>query len=186
MSSSLVTKNALAQALKSLLLHYPMNRIQVKMVTETCGVTRHTFYNHFHDVYELLGWLLENEVIIELDEYGNLANWKKGLMIVLQYTQDNKIICTNIFKSLGRDHLEVFLFHIFDEVLQGVIEEITVDVVVDMKFKKEVSHFFAYAITGEFMQWIKSGLKEEMQEISDRIARMLDGTVVRILEENRK
>ena len=81
--------------------HNSINKISVKMVTDKCEVTRHTFYNHFHDVYELLGWIFENEVIEELDEFCSLSNWKNGLFIVLKYTLDNKIICINTYKSLG-------------------------------------------------------------------------------------
>jgi len=186
MSSSLVTKNALAQAFKSLMMHTPINRISVKMVSDTCSVTRHTFYNHFHDVYELLEWIFENEVIDELDECCSLSNWKDGLILVLQYTLDNKTICINTCKSLGREHLEMFLYKTFTTVLEGVIEDITKEMNIDDKLKKEVSEFFSYAITGEFLKWINNGLKEKKEDIADRIERMLDGTILRIIKVNSK
>lgn len=184
MSSSFVTRNALAQALKSLMMHYPINKISVKMVTDTCGVTRHTFYNYYHDVYELLGWIFENEVIEELDEHCSLSNWKEGLRIVLQYTIDNKTICINTYKSLGREHLEIFLLKTFLTVLNGVVEEISKDKNIDENIIKEVSNFFSYAITGEFLSWINSGLKEDKEEIACRVGKMLDGTILRILNES--
>ena len=186
MSASLVTKNALAISLKSLMEKYPINKISVKMVTDKCGVTRHTFYNHFHDVYELLAWIFENEVIDELDEYCSLSNWKKGIFIVLKYTLDNKIICSNTCNSLGREHLEMFLTKTFNKVLSGVISDITKDMKVDEKIKQEVSEFFSYAISGEFLHWINSGLKEKEEDIADRIEIMLDGTIMRIMKANIK
>ncbi|SHJ47662.1 transcriptional regulator, TetR family [Anaerocolumna jejuensis DSM 15929] len=184
MSSSLITKNALAQALKSLMLHQPINKISVKMVADTCSVTRHTFYNHFHDVYELLGWIFENEVIEELDEHCSLSNWKEGLLIVLNYTQENRTICVNTCKSLGREHLEMFLCKTFTTVLTGVIEDISRDLkfTVEDGKKTEVSEFFSYAITGEFLKWINNGMKEDKVAIADRIEKMLDGTILRIIK----
>lgn len=184
MSASLVTKHALANSLKLLMSKHPINKITVTMVTDTCGVTRHTFYNHFHDVYELLGWIFEHEVIDELDEYCSLSNWKKGLDLVLQYTLDNKTICMNTYKSLGRDHLEMFLYKTFNTVLEGVIADITKELKVKDKTKTEVALFFSYAITGEFLQWIKNGLKEKKEDIIDRIEMMLDGTILRIMTKN--
>jgi len=186
MSASIVTENALASSLKSLMKKYPINKISVKMVTDKCGVTRHTFYNHFHDVYDLLEWIFENEVIDELDEYCSLSNWKKGIFIVLKYTLDNKIICSNTCKSLGREHLEMFLTKTFNKVLSGVISDITKDMNVDEKIKNEVSEFFSYAISGEFLHWINSGLKEKEEDIADRIEIMLDGTILRIMKSNSK
>lgn len=184
MSASFVTKNALAQSLKGLMVHNPINKISVKMVTDACGVTRHTFYNYFHDVYELLGWIFENEVVEELDEHRSLPNWKEGLILVLQYTLDNRTICTNTCRSLGREHLEMFLYKTFTTVLTGVIDDISATMNVDQKIKDEMSEFFSYAITGEFLNWIGTGLKEDKEEIADRVGKMLDGTILHIINEN--
>lgn len=186
MAASHVTKNALALSLKLLMKQNPINKISVKMITDTCGVTRHTFYNHFHDVYELLEWIFENEVIDELDECCSLSNWKDGLLIVLQYTLDNKTICINTCKSIGREHLEMFLSKTFNKVLEGVIADITSEMHVDEKIKKEVAVFFSYAITGQFLEWINNGLIEKKEDIADRIERLLDGTIIRIMNVNNK
>lgn len=186
MSASLLTKNALANSLKSLMKSTPINKITVNMVTDSCGVTRHTFYNHFHDVYDLLEWIFENEVIDELDECCNLSNWKDGIFIVLRYTLNNKVICVNTCKSLGREHLEVFLCKTFTKVLDGVITDITKEMNVDDKIKSEVAVFFSYAITGEFLQWINKGFKEKPEDIADRIEIMLNGTILRIMKINSK
>ncbi len=186
MSTSLITKNALAHSLKELMLHYPINKISVQMVTDSCKVTRHTFYNHFHDVYELLGWIFENEIIEELDECCSLAEWKNGLMLVLQYTLNNRIICVNTCKSLGREHLELFLSKTFRTVLEGVIEDITRDMNVDSKVKSEAAEFFSYAISGEFLHWITNGLKENTDDIANRVELMLDGTILKIMNANNK
>ncbi|MDT8717861.1 TetR family transcriptional regulator C-terminal domain-containing protein [Clostridium sp. 19966] len=161
MSTAHVTKNALALSLKQLMKQTPVNKITVKMVTDTCGVTRHTFYNHFHDVYALLQWIFENEVVEELDQCCSLSNWKEGLFLVLQYTIDNKTICINTTKSLGREHLEMFLCNTFTEVLGGVIKDITREMDIDEKIKKETAVFFSYAITGQFLEWINTGLREK-------------------------
>lgn len=184
MSTSHVTKNALALSLKQLMKQTPINKITVKMVTDTCGVTRHTFYNHFHDVYDLLNWIFENEVIDELDQCCSLNNWKAGLFLVLQYTLDNKTICINTTKSLGREHLEMFLCKTFTKVLEGVINDITRVMNVDEKIKKETAVFFSYAITGQFLEWINTGLKEKKEDVADRVERMLDGTILRIMKIN--
>ena len=51
-----ITKRALENALKTLLLKKPLNKITISDVTEECGVNRMTFYYHFKDIYDLVEW----------------------------------------------------------------------------------------------------------------------------------
>ena len=49
---SQVTKRALEQSLKNLLLKKPLTKITVGDITEDCGINRMTFYYHFKDIYD--------------------------------------------------------------------------------------------------------------------------------------
>lgn len=186
MSASYLTKKALADSLKKRMEMHPVNKITVKMITEDCGLTRHTFYNHFSDVYELLGWIFENEVLEDLEKCCSLAGWKSGVLIVLEYTLNNKTICLNTFRSLGREHLEMFLYKTFYEVLQGVIKDITQTMSVDDRIKKETADFFSYGISGQFLSWLNNGLKEDPYAIADRVGNLLEGTITGIMVKNNK
>jgi len=177
MSTVLFTKLAMANAFKNMMKTYPINKITVKMITDECGVTRHTFYNHFHDVYELLGWIYENEVIEELDLNCNQDNWQQGLALVLDYTYKNQVICSNTCRSLGREHLERFLHNTFRTVIEGAIKDIEVSHHCNAVNEKDIASFFSFAITGEFLQWITSGFKEEKESIEGRIINILTGTI---------
>ena len=48
---SKVTKRALEQSLKNLLLKKPLTKITIGDITEDCGINRMTFYYHFKDIY---------------------------------------------------------------------------------------------------------------------------------------
>lgn len=186
MSNSQITEIALANALKKLMKKHSINKITVKEVTNECGVTRRTFYNHFNDIYELLEWIYEHEVIEELEQYYNLDGWKIAINRVLQYTIDNKIICINTFNSLGRDHLEKFLYNIFYSALQGVAIDITKDMDIDENIKNEIIRFYTLAIVGEFILWLRNGLKEDSKCILDRIERIMTGTLSYVMIRNDK
>ena len=49
---SQVTKRALEQSLKNLLLKKPLTKITVGDITDDCGINRMTFYYHFKDIYD--------------------------------------------------------------------------------------------------------------------------------------
>ena len=56
-----LTKKALVAAAAELLKKKPLDKITIKEITDTCGLTRNTFYYHFQDIYDLLGWMLIKE-----------------------------------------------------------------------------------------------------------------------------
>lgn len=184
MSNSIITEKALAESLKRLMQRYPINKIHVQMITDDCELTRHTFYNHFQDVYELLGWIYEHEVIEDLEKYCNLAHWKDGILLVLNYTVQNRTICLNTFHSLGRDHLESFIHHVFNRVLTGIIADITRDIHVDEELKRGAADFYASAVMGIFIAWLKQDLKRDPVDLADWIEKMTKGNIVRLMNQN--
>lgn len=186
MSSSKLTELALENTLKEFMKKHPINKITVTMITTDCGVSRHTFYNHFNNVYELLGILFEHEVINNLSNCCNIQYWKQGVLLVLHYTLENKIICLNTYRSLGREHLELFLYKIFKNVLNGVLKDITQKKAVDFTLMNDIEDFFAHAIVGQFLAWLNKGLIEKPDSIADRIERMMDGTIINLIRSNEK
>ena len=51
---SQLTKRALEESLKRLLLTKPLNKITIADITSDCGISRMTFYYHFQDIYDLV------------------------------------------------------------------------------------------------------------------------------------
>lgn len=50
---SSITKKALEQSLKNLLLKNPLNKITISDITEECRINHMTFCYHFKDIYGL-------------------------------------------------------------------------------------------------------------------------------------
>lgn len=181
MSYSQVTKNALAHSLKKLMLTKPLHKITIQQLTDDCGVTRHTFYNHFQDIYELLGWVYQTEIIEDLEQYRNCAGWKQGFLSVLYYTQNNKTICLNTFHSLGREHLESFLYGVIYGVVMQVVEELDAREPerADVQAKQEIADFYTLAILGQVIHWLKAGADSDPARIVAKVARIMDGSISR-------
>ena len=53
---SQLTKRALEESLKRLLLEKPLGKITIADITSDCGISRMTFYYHFQDIYDLVEW----------------------------------------------------------------------------------------------------------------------------------
>ncbi|MHA6530804.1 TetR/AcrR family transcriptional regulator C-terminal domain-containing protein [Paenibacillus sp. BAC0078] len=181
MTYSQVTKNALARSLKKLMLTKPLHKITIQQLTADCGVTRHTFYNHFQDIYELLGWVYQTEIIEGLEQYRNAAGWKQGFLSVLYYTQSNKTICLNTFHSLGREHLEKFLYGVIYGVMIKVVDELDAleEPRASVQAKEEIADFYTLAILEQVIHWLKAGANSDPAQIVGKVARIMDGSISR-------
>ena len=51
-----LTKQALEESLKKLLLVKPLDKITINDLTNDCGISRMAFYYHFKDIYDLVEW----------------------------------------------------------------------------------------------------------------------------------
>ena len=56
------TKKVIAASLKRLLEQKPLTKITVTDIARDCHISRHTFYYHFRDVYDLMEWICRVEV----------------------------------------------------------------------------------------------------------------------------
>ena len=56
-------EQALAESLKELVQRMPFDKITIKKITDGAGVIRVTFYNHFQDKYDLLGYIVQSEIL---------------------------------------------------------------------------------------------------------------------------
>lgn len=63
-----LTKRLIANSFKELMLQTPFEKITIKMITDHASVIRPTFYNHFHDKYDLVEWILCAEILDEFSE----------------------------------------------------------------------------------------------------------------------
>ena len=63
-----MTKALLGQKFKELVVKKSFDKITIKMITDEAGVIRPTFYNYFRDKYEVMEWLLWEDVFKEVSK----------------------------------------------------------------------------------------------------------------------
>ena len=85
---SSITKIALADSLKKLLHVKTLDKITVKDIVEDCGVNRQTFYYHFHDIYDLLGWFFIKEAEKIVGNKKTYTTWHQGFLEAFKYVNN--------------------------------------------------------------------------------------------------
>lgn len=175
MSVSNLTKKELGRALKELMNTKPLSKITVAMVCEQCDLNRQTFYYHFQDIYECLGYIYQTEVIEKLPEFESLNQWPPRFLSILKYIEQNKVFCLNTFNSLGRDHLEMFLTEVSFTMIDTGIQQIASNVEIEEEQLKFIINFYAIAFSGLVIQWLTHGCRDNSEQLAMTLAKMLQG-----------
>ena len=182
---SQITKNALAASLKRLLEQKPLSKITVSDITNDCGVSRHTFYYHFQDVYDLMEWIFKSEASKALGGNISYDSWQRGLLNVFQYILDNKAFVLNTYRSIRKDLLEQYLHQAIYQLMYQVIEEKAAGMRISEEHKKFIAHFYKYAFVGIVLDWVDSGMKVNPQKIVDDVALLIQDEFLDALEKFR-
>ena len=91
-----ITKKALEQSLKKLLLKKPLDKITIKDLTEDVGMSRMSFYYHFKDIYDLVEWACIHDAKQALQGNRTYDTWQEGLTSIFEAVLQNKPFILNV------------------------------------------------------------------------------------------
>ena len=179
-----MTKQALANSLKKLMNQTSLEKITVTDIVADCGVNRQTFYYHFQDIYDLLGWIYKTEAFDSIADYRSYHTWQQGFLKIFHYVAGNMAFCLNTVHSLGRDHLDRFLYQVTFDLLMGVIEEVEAAAGAHVpEDKKFVADFYSFAFIGILISWLQRGAKENPEHIMENINKLIEGDIVKAIQK---
>lgn len=182
---SQTTKRALEASLKHLLLQKPLDKITITDITDDCGVNRMTFYYHFKDIYDLVEWSCVEDAAKALDGKKTYDTWQQGFLQIFEAVLDNKPFIQNVYHSVSREQVEIYLYKLTYDLLIGVVEEQAVGMDVRREDKEFIANFYKFAFVGLMLEWIRNGMKEAPQGIINRLSILIHGDVARMLEKYR-
>ena len=172
-----ITKRALEQSLKNLLLKKPLTKITISDITADCGMNRMTFYYHFKDIYDLVEWVCLEDAKRALDQKKTYDTWQQGLLQIFEAVQENKPFILNVYRCVGREQIENYLFQLTCNLLMGVVTEKSKDIPITDEQKIFIADLYKYSFVGIMLDWIKNGMREDYREIADDIATALYGSI---------
>lgn len=174
---SQVTKRALEQSLKNLLLKKPLTKITINDIAEDCGINRMTFYYHFKDIYDLVEWACLEDARKALEEKKTYETWQQGFLQIFEAVRDNKPFVMNVYRCVHREQVERYLKPLVDNLLMGVVNEEAEGMTVREEDKEFIARVYSYIFVGLMLDWIKEDMKEEPEEIVEKLDTMVRGSV---------
>lgn len=180
-----ITKRALEASLKHLLLQKPLTKITISDIAEDCGINRMTFYYHFKDIYDLVEWSCVEDASKALEGKKTYDTWQEGFLNIFHAVLENKPFIVNVYRSVSREQVELYLYKLTYDLLIGVIEEKSSGMTVRETDKQFIADFYKYAFVGIMLDWIKEDMREEPQDIIDRLSLLIHGDITRALNRFR-
>ena len=174
---SQVTKRALEQSLKNLLLKKPLTKITVSDITDDCGINRMTFYYHFKDIYDLVEWSCLEDAKRALEEKKTYDTWQQGFLQIFKAVQENKPFILNVYRCVHREQVEKYLQPLVDQLLLNVINEEAAGITVRDEDKQFIAQVYSYMFIGLMLDWIKDDMREDPQQIVEKLSKLIKGSV---------
>ncbi len=174
---SQITKKALEESLKKLLLQKPLNKITVSDITEDCGINRMTFYYHFKDIYDLVEWSCLEDASKALSGKKTYNTWQEGYLNIFEAVKENKPFIENVYNSVSREQVENYLYKLTFKLLEDVVEEQAQGMSILKEDKYFIANFYKYAFVGLMLEWIKDGMKQDPKLIVDKLSLTIQGNI---------
>lgn len=176
---SQLTEKAIVETTLAMAKQRPISKITVRDIVEACGITRNTFYYHFHDIYEVLECALEVE-LRSLREMGE-QDPEKALFALVDFFISYKKVWVNLYKTVGRDQLSIYALKLLSEVLENRLREEARGMDVEESDLRLITVFYEEALLGVFFRWLKEDTRdnspEELTEIIRRMHTLFEGHV---------
>ena len=107
--------------------------------------------------------------------------WTEAFLDILQQIQDNKVLVLNVYRSVGREQVEQYLYKMLDPMLKEFVDRECRDITVQDADKQFVVDFYKYALVGVVLEWVRRDMKTDPAAIVERMGRMLQGDLRRAL-----
>ena len=172
-----ITKKALEQSLKKLLLKKPLDKITIKDLTEDVGMSRMSFYYHFKDIYDLVEWACIHDAKQALQGNRTYDTWQEGLTSIFEAVLQNKPFILNVYHTTTQDSIERFLFSSVHDLVLSVVQEKAKGIDIKEDQIEFIANFYKYSFVGIMLEWIAKGMSENYHEIVSNMAKTLHGSI---------
>lgn len=167
------TKAAIINTFIDLLNKYPLNKITVKDIVDSCGINRSTFYYYFQDIYTLLVEMFDSETSKVLMDNDELISWNDAFLHSMAFARQNKKAIYHIYNSLNRKYLDKYLYSVIEHYLNLYLHAVTKDYNVKEDDIALVTEVYKFSLVGMIYSWLEHGMDKEFDEISTHMYELL-------------
>ena len=185
MDSRINVDQNLAESFKQLVLKMPIEKITIKDITDGAGVIRPTFYNHFQDKYDLLEWIVKNELLGPLFPQIKRGHLEECLVLIFTNALIMKDFCIRAAKMEGQNSFESIVRKCIWEMLFTYISARCEDRTFSHSWMTPeiVAEYYAQSLTFVVMTWIRKDMVVSSEEMATVYQYIIHRSMDEMLEE---
>ena len=181
---SIATKQKIIDALKHFMSIKDFTKITVKDILEEANITRPTFYYHFEDIYNAMEWMFNEELLMLLKKSEDCVTWDEGILLVLQYVEENRAVCLCAYNSVGREVLQRMFLNKASTILLKFMDPLLEDIKADPDDVKFIAEFYTMAFVSVLIQWMKQPQGRSPENLLQQIDIAMHGNIERALRRS--
>ncbi len=178
-------EHELAASLKRLAVQEPFEKITIKQITDGAGVIRVTFYNHFQDKYDLLEWIVKNEILDPVHILLTNRMYKQAVVLIFTNLQNDKEFYRHIinmegqnsFAELGQKSIYRLLLSFFGEQAGNVKPKHP------WMAPEYLAEYYAQSMNYVVINWIKAGMTVPPEEMATAYEYIVKRSMWDVLDE---
>lgn len=161
------TKKAIADAYLKLLGDYTIDRITVRMITDTVGCSRKTFYYYFADVYALTRYVCELRMQMLMGDSDSIDTLRSGFLALAQHLQSERQMFLNMYHGYGKEELERVSWEINYHYVSQTITRYVIGRSVSPEDLDAAIHMYADLLFGVLVDWVNNNMTSDYNRVLD-------------------
>ena len=182
----MTTKERLTKAFEELAVTQDVDRITVGEISERAGVMRATFYNHFRDKADLIGWGMRQNILYPVREKMRKKDYRGAVERLFRLFLQYKAFFIAISAMEKPFSLEHVLVSNLRAVMYENLEERGISFSEHVWLKPQlICYISAQLLSSIIMTWISRGMETPVEKVCDLIEYLSVHSVQTVLKESR-
>lgn len=173
----------LAESLKELSKTRPIEKITIKEITDKAGVIRPTFYNHFQDKYELLEWIVREDLMESAMPLFDNGLLREGITYLFTAMEKERDFYEKAVRLEGQNS---FVGMMEDAVQELILQRMNKDklrekITYSWLSPERVAAYYARMACNVAVQWIEGGMQVPIAELVEVYVIMAQKSMIEII-----
>ena len=176
------TKEKIALAVKELMRQKSIRKITVQDIMEETGMKRQSFYYHFQDVPDLIEAIVKEEIDAIIEKNASVASYEDSLNIAIEFILKNRRATLHMYNSANRDIYERYLMQLCQYLVETFMNTAFGDRKISDFDRGVIVRSYKCHCFGLFIDWLDSGLKEDIQPKLHRLCELRHGMIEEMID----
>ena len=169
-----ITKRAMAQSLKKILVVKELDKITITDITNDCGINRQTFYYHFKDIPDVVEFILKKKWDEILEHPQDRASILECMEEMADLVRNNRKVMLNVYRSVKKDTFLFYMNEISNYIIMEYFRKNADQFDLDEGEIRILIQYYKCLFMGFLMEWLDNNLKSDFGEEMRQASRLFE------------